>query len=300
MKTIIEGGFFMVKIFIDPGHGGSDPGAAANGLQEKDICLQIARKLQGILKQRYTSHQIKLSRTTDKTLTLKERTEMANRWDADYLVSIHVNAGGGTGFESYIFNGIYANKAETNRLRGTIHDEIVRTTRLKDRGKKEANFHMLRESRMPAILTENGFIDRASDAKQLRNNKFLLKIALAHAKGIAKAFALRKINENHDKLNFSYHEIQKGDTLWSLAKKHKTTVDQLMKWNHGIVPEQLQIGKRLIVGKHKSSPMYHTIEKGDTLWHLAIKYGTSVERLLELNRGLDPERLQIGYSIRIQ
>src|SRR5699024_182816 len=118
MKTIIEGGFFMVKIFIDPGHGGSDPGAAANGLQEKDICLQIARKLQGILKQRYTSHQIKLSRTTDKTLTLKERTEMANRWDADYLVSIHVNAGGGTGFESYIFNGIYANKAETNRLRG--------------------------------------------------------------------------------------------------------------------------------------------------------------------------------------
>src|SRR5690625_5619528 len=85
------GDVFMMKIFIDPGHGGRDPGATANGLQEKMICLQIAQKLNHILMETYNSVQTRLSRTTDQTLSLKARTDMANRWGADYLISIHVN-----------------------------------------------------------------------------------------------------------------------------------------------------------------------------------------------------------------
>lgn len=67
----------MQKIFIDPGHGGSDPGVTANGLKEKDLCLTIALKLRNILNQEYEGHMVKLSRTTDKTLTLKQRINMA-------------------------------------------------------------------------------------------------------------------------------------------------------------------------------------------------------------------------------
>ena len=95
----------MVRVFIDPGHGGADPGAVANGLQEKDICLSISLMLRNILVREYTGIFVKLSRTTDRTLTLNERTNMANQWHADLLISVHVNAGGGAGFESFIYCG---------------------------------------------------------------------------------------------------------------------------------------------------------------------------------------------------
>lgn len=284
----------MRKIFIDPGHGGSDPGAAANGLKEKDLCLTIALKLRNILNQEYEGHKVSLSRTTDKTLTLKQRTDMANRWGADYLVSVHINAGGGTGFESYIYNGSYASKGETNRLRNHIHDAIVKETSFRDRGKKEANFHMLRESSMHGILTENGFIDTSSDANKLKSDAFLNKIARGHARGIASALGLKKKNDGGS-ADTQIHFVQKGDTLWAIAKKYNVTVNKLLEWNSGIDPERLQIGQEVIVG---DASIYHTIQKGDTLWGIAQKYNTTVAQLLQLNPGLDPNRLQIGEKVR--
>jgi len=182
----------MVKIFIDPGHGGNDPGAVANGLKEKDLTLKIAKKIRDKLQQ-YQNVQVKLSREGDQTLSLKQRTDMANAWKADYLISIHINAGGGTGFESYIYNGSYSGKAETDRKRGIIHDEIMKQIAgVRDRGKKQANFHMVRESKMAAMLTENLFIDNANDAKLLKQDTFLDKIAHGHVQGIVKALGLKK------------------------------------------------------------------------------------------------------------
>lgn len=238
-----------MKVFIDPGHGGADSGAIANGLREKDICLTISLMLRNILIQEYTGIFVKLSRTTDRTLTLNERTDIANKWYADLLISVHVNAGGGTGFESFIYHGKYANKERTDRWRGLLHDEIVRATMWRDRGRKQANFHMLRESSMPAVLTENGFIDTVENAKKLKNEAFLEQIANAHAVGIAKIFGLRKHHVQTSSLPFNkYHFIKKGDTLWSLAKQYDVTVQQLLQWNHPIVPERLQIGRKIKVG----------------------------------------------------
>src|SRR5690625_2559502 len=94
----------MTKIFIDPGHGGSDPGAVGNGLREKDLTLKISKKIANILKDYHCS--VKLSRTGDQTLSLKQRTDMANKWGADFLLSVHINAGGGTGYEDFIYNGL--------------------------------------------------------------------------------------------------------------------------------------------------------------------------------------------------
>src|SRR5699024_11030811 len=150
-----------VRIFIDPGHGGSDPGAAANGLEEKNVTLDIALKTRDMLNEQYGGHTIKLSRTTDVTRSLAERTNMANNWGANFFMSIHINSSRATGFESYTFDGNYADKERTNAIRSSIHNEIVRQTGFIDRGKKEENFHVLRESSAPAILTENGFIDNA-------------------------------------------------------------------------------------------------------------------------------------------
>lgn len=188
----IGGVIGMTKIFIDPGHGGADSGATGNGLREKDLTLKISLKLRDILSNEYEGHSLRLSRTTDTSVSLSERTNMANSWGAHYLVSVHINAGGGTGFESYIYNGSYSGKPETNRLRGVVHDEVINETAFRDRGKKEANFHMLRESNMPAILTENGFIDHQEDAGRLKNDAFLTQLARGHAIGLAKAFGLQK------------------------------------------------------------------------------------------------------------
>ncbi|OIK15747.1 N-acetylmuramoyl-L-alanine amidase [Bacillus sp. MUM 116] len=179
----------MVKIFIDPGHGGSDTGATGNGLQEKNLTLKIATTLGDILVNEYDGVTVKLSRTGDETVSLTERTDAANNWKADYYLSIHINAGGGTGFESYIYPGV---GAPTTTYQDIIHGEVLKVVDFVNRGKKSANFHVLRESHMPALLTENGFIDTASDAAKLKDASFLTKIARGHANGLEKAFQLTK------------------------------------------------------------------------------------------------------------
>lgn len=201
----------MVKIFIDPGHGGTDSGAAANGLLEKNITLQIALFLRDMLISEYDGVSVRLSRSIDQSVTLSQRTNAANSWGADYFVSIHINAGGGTGFESYVYPGV---SAPTTTYRNALHDEIVRSVDFADRGKKTANFHVLRETSMSAILTENGFIDTIADANKLRNATFLQGIARAHATGLEKALQLKKKASN-------LYKVQTG------AFKVKNNADEL-------------------------------------------------------------------------
>lgn len=182
----------MFKWFVDPGHGGRDPGAVGNGLQEKNVTLAIAKKIKSIAEREYEGVQVRLSRSSDVYLSLNERTRMANSWGADLFTSVHINAGGGTGFESFIYNGNYSGKAQTDRVRSFVHDEIVKQTGFRDRGKKQANFHVLRETRMTAHLTENGFIDNASDAAKLKSDAFLEKIARGHVLGAARAYGWKR------------------------------------------------------------------------------------------------------------
>ena len=177
------------KVFLDPGHGGSDPGAVGNGLQEKDRTLKIALATEKYLKQ-YEGVLVKLSRRGDTYLSLSARADMANKWGADYFVSIHINARGGSGFESYIFSGTVSSK--TKEYQKKVHQVIAAGTGWTDRGMKRANFAVLRETKMPAILTENGFIDRKEDAAKLKDSKFIDLLGKLHAEGIAKALGLKK------------------------------------------------------------------------------------------------------------
>lgn len=181
----------MPKIFIDPGHGGRDTGAIGNGLLEKDITLFIALEINRLLQNEYEGVLVQLSRTKDETVPLEERTDRANQWGADLYVAIHVNAGGGTGYEDYIYNRL-DDDSVTARIRDAIHEEVVKATGFRDRGKKKANFHVLRETVMPAVLTENGFIDRKEDAEKLNDTQFLRTVARGHVNGMARALDLTK------------------------------------------------------------------------------------------------------------
>lgn len=186
-----------VKIFIDPGHGGHDSGAVGNGLKEKDVNLDIALRLRNILTSEYKNVQVMMSRDKDVFISLQERTTMANQWGATYFLSLHVNAAGtgkARGFESYIYNK--NPRKESIQYQEIIHNHVAKGLAEKygvtDRGKKRANFHVVRESRMPAVLLENLFIDNPEDAKLLKDAQFRQDVARLIAEGLAQAFHLPK------------------------------------------------------------------------------------------------------------
>ncbi|MEB1806290.1 MAG: N-acetylmuramoyl-L-alanine amidase [Bacillaceae bacterium] len=187
----------MTIIVIDPGHGGSDPGATHQGVTEKEIVLAIGLRVRDYLEENYITDVI-MTRTTDQTVSLSERVRIANRSNANYFCSIHSNAGGGTGFESYIFNDSVPQR--TIQKRSTIHDHIMDSIGEKyaitDRGKKRTNFHVLRETNMSASLLEILFVDNARDLQLLRNDTFISDVSKAIADGIAQALSLeRKENQ---------------------------------------------------------------------------------------------------------
>ncbi|MCM3206374.1 N-acetylmuramoyl-L-alanine amidase [Paenibacillus illinoisensis] len=172
----------MYKVWIDAGHGGKDPGAVANGIQEKDIALKISLGIKERLEEGYEDVQVLLSRSADVFLELKDRTRKANAAGADILVSIHCNAGGGKGgFESFRYTSASQNSI---KLQNVLHKAIVTKLGGIDRGKKKQNLHMVRESKMPAVLTENLFVDVAADSDRLKQAGVIDAIIDGHIQGI--------------------------------------------------------------------------------------------------------------------
>lgn len=184
-----------MKLYLDPGHGGKDAGASGNGLKEKDITLSIAKHIHSILSSDYKNVSVKMSRSDDKTVSLKQRTNEANNWGADYFLSIHCNSfnGSAQGFEDYIYNKL-SDSSKTASYQNKLHKAVLKQNQLKDRAKKKENLHVLRESSMPALLTENGFIDNKHDAKLMKDDSWCKKVAQGHVDGLEKAFNLKRKN----------------------------------------------------------------------------------------------------------
>ncbi|MCM3585751.1 N-acetylmuramoyl-L-alanine amidase [Mesobacillus maritimus] len=199
-----------MKLYLDPGHGGSDSGAVGNGLKEKEISLDIALKIRSILTNQYENVQIKMSRTGDSGKSLGQRTNEANAWGADFFLSIHCNAfnGSARGYEDYIHTSL-SNSSTTAKYQDVIHAEVIKVNQLQDRGQKKADFHVLRETAMPALLTENGFIDNAQDAALMKQSSWRQKVAQGHAIGIAKAFNLKK-KQNDDQEKGAVYKVIAG------------------------------------------------------------------------------------------
>ena len=178
-----------MKIVLDPGHGGRDPGAVGYGLREKDLALDIACKARDALAA--YDVDVYMTRNADVDMELTERAALANRLAADIFVSIHCNAGGGTGFESYVYPGA---SDRTQALQSAIHEHLGHfydSYGLTDRGRKSANFAVLRLTQMPAILLENLFIDTERDAAKLADSTFRQQIAGAIAGGLVEALGLQ-------------------------------------------------------------------------------------------------------------
>ena len=176
-STAISGGGgnsrgLPVRVMIDPGHGGTAPGAAANGIVEKEINLTVALRLRELLEFDTLDTagggewDVRMTRESDVSVSLVERSTMANNWPADRFISIHHN-----GFSDPSADGTstfsFAEGTTSAALRDVIHQEIVAALGFDDRGTKVGNFHVLRETNMPAVLTEAGFLTNPGDAAVL-------------------------------------------------------------------------------------------------------------------------------------
>lgn len=185
-----------IRVYIDAGHGGKDSGATGNGVHEKNVVLDLAKRIEKKLKENYSNVEVMQTRTKDVFLELRERTDKANKWKADAFISLHNNASvdkAAKGFETFIYNGSIG--SDTIAFQNVMHQEImnqINGSNVKDRGKKRANFHVLRESRMKAILTENLFVSNSAEAELLKNDAFLDKVAVGHVNGLEKFFGLER------------------------------------------------------------------------------------------------------------
>ncbi|WP_373898816.1 N-acetylmuramoyl-L-alanine amidase [Haloimpatiens sp. FM7315] len=150
----------MSRLCFDYGHGGEDSGACYNGRKESDDVLSIGRAVAEEVK-RY-GVTVDETRSSDATVSLNDRSNFENRNTYDYFISFHRN-----GFKPEVARGVetytYLNaRAKSKSLAGKIQTSLV-ALGFTDRGVKEANYHVLRETKAPAVLVEIGFIDNSGD-----------------------------------------------------------------------------------------------------------------------------------------
>ena len=171
-------------VIIDPGHGGPDPGAIGiSGIRETDVVLDVSKRVKQLLSEKGV--RVRLTRKSEIDLDLPPRVLYANEMGADIFVSIHANASQGkkrniNGLETFYYRGWRG-----RLLAKRIQKHILRVSPGSlDRGVKQGKFYVIKNTRMPAVLVEIGFLTGRLDARRLEQSMHRKRIAFAIAKGI--------------------------------------------------------------------------------------------------------------------
>ncbi|CAM1662979.1 hypothetical protein SMID22_05160 [Streptococcus mitis] len=200
-------GQYSKTIFLDPGHGGRDSGAYYYNVAEKDLNMQVYRKLRKKLEE--LGYKVLTSRDSDIDVDfITERSRMVNKTNSDIFISIHFNATGSaysksSGIQTYSYSDEpdYPSKinpywhnhpdrmSESKRLAATIHSSLLAETGAKDAGLLESSFAVLRETAKPAVLLELGYMDNFAENQQIRDSHYQDKLVAGIVKGIQKYYA---------------------------------------------------------------------------------------------------------------
>ena len=200
-------GQYSRTIFLDPGHGGRDSGAYYYNVAEKDLNMQVYRKLRKKLEE--LGYKVLTSRDSDIDVDfVTERSRMVNKTNSDIFISIHFNATGNaysksSGIQTYSYSDDpdYPSKinpywhnhpdrmSESKRLAAAIHSSLLAETGAKDAGLLERSFAVLRETAKPAVLLELGYIDNFAENQQIRDSHYQDKLVAGIVKGIQKYYA---------------------------------------------------------------------------------------------------------------
>lgn len=172
-----------MRIFINPGHGGTDPGACGNGLREADVAFNIARRVESYLQD--VGYDVKVFQLGGVADDLETICDESNAWDADVFVSIHCNAFDGNANGTSTFH--WYNSHPSRKLANCIHNQIVDSLPVQNRDVQQEVFFVLINTDCPAALVETAFIDNPHDAALLRDRQD--DFARAIARGITNFFA---------------------------------------------------------------------------------------------------------------
>lgn len=190
-------------VMIDPGHGGSDSGAVANGTTEKAVNLIMSKKLRDELKRR--GYEVRMMRENDKDISLVDRGRITNNSDADIFISVHQNAHprhNAQGIETFYYkshpnwqpkiNKKYHSNgqriANSKHLSDLIQRNLLRETGAVDRKVQSKTFAVLRETARPAVLVEAGFLDHPVEGKRIQRPEYHDKVVKAVADAVDEYF----------------------------------------------------------------------------------------------------------------
>ncbi|MFC0273315.1 N-acetylmuramoyl-L-alanine amidase [Metabacillus herbersteinensis] len=186
-----------MKIMIDAGHGFETAGKRTvdEKMREYEFNRVVANAVRLELQQ-YESVAVYFSHSDQKDIPLQERTDEANSLNVDLFVSIHANAYGNgrdwnsvQGIETFVY---LTNPTEAKKLATQVQAQLVKMTGRTDRGVKTANLHVLRETKMTAILCECGFMTNKEEAAMLMTEEYRFKCAQSIVKGIVNCYKLKK------------------------------------------------------------------------------------------------------------
>lgn len=285
-------------VVIDPGHGGSDPGATGNNQYEKDYTLKISKYMYDRLKE--LGVPVTLTRDTDITLSPSNRADKILDAYGDnpnvVVISNHLNAGGGTGAEviyalrnpSTLADSVLKNISLTGQTARKTYQRTLPTNQSKD------YYFIHRDTgTTEPIIVEYGFIDDTPTNVQFLNNNYK-ELAEAVIKSILEYKGLTytppTTATTTDQTSYT---VKKGDSLYAIAKKYNTTVDELKQLNN-LTSNNLSIGQILKLPTQTRNT--YTVKSGDTLYSIATKNNTTVDILKQLNN-LTNNNLSIGQIL---
>ena len=287
------------KVVIDPGHGGTDSGAVGNNLLEKDYNLLISKYMYDRFNE--LGVPVAITRNSDVTLSPTDRTnsilsKFGNSSDV-IVISNHVNSGGGSGAEV-----IYALR-NSDTLAKNVLNNIAATgqstrkyyqRRLPSDTSKDYYFIHRNTGNTEPIIVEYGFIDNASDVTFLNNNYQELAEAVigavANYAGVPYA--------SPEGIITNTYVVQKGDSLYSIAQRLGTTVNELKNLNN-LTSNTLQIGQILRIPTeevYQGNENIYVVKAGDTLYSIARDKNTTVDELKRLNN-LTSNNLSVGQLL---
>ncbi|MBQ3510694.1 MAG: LysM peptidoglycan-binding domain-containing protein [Bacilli bacterium] len=286
-----------IKVIVDAGHGGEDPGAVGNNVLEKDLNLRAAKYMYKRLQELNIPSVI--IRDTDETLPKNERIkrvlEAYNNEPNTILISNHINAGGGEGAEivyalrnnNTLANLALNNIGEKGQIKRSAYQRVLPENPSKD------YYYILRETgNTEPLLIEYGFIDNPNDIRKLNNN------LEDYVEGVVKAiadYAGYEYIEPNKESNKEYI-VRKGDTLYSISRRFNIPVEELKRINN-LTSDVLSIGTTLYLQDSENNSTY-IVKKGDTLYKIASIYNTTIDSIKELNN-LTSNILTIGQELLI-
>lgn len=291
-------------VFIDAGHGGKDPGAIGNGLREKDLTLDIAKRVEAILKG--NNIDVIMTRNDDTHTDYKKISGILNSTDADIFTSIHINSNVGTpatGIETFHTRTAYLSediKMESKELAEKVQSNLISKTSAQSRGVKESNFSVISNTKVPAVLTECGFINNPTDATKLGTTFYRQLLAQGISDGI-----MEYLKENVTLSSINGERIYgstRYETSYSLAKMGWSNSDTVVIASGEDYPDTLcasplatKNGAPILLARNQSLSSQGDLNQ--LISSLKVKKAYIVGGTTALNQGFESELRNKGIQV---